>query len=1123
MPPLPGQLQPIADDIASIQRQIQERSAAALAAKQRGEDIGREIERTQLPQHAGSRQFQPLIRTKTAEYQQERRNLTAENEALQALGETQEQKVAEYNVGVEKYNQEAEATVKALPSTPYSSDVPKAQMAAEAGYITPESFAEYKSVAKANEAALKANEEAQNVNVANDIDKARYDWFTGELKNISEGKDVVHTVNISTSESGGVLSARGTTDVGGKFSNEYSGGSVLSSAYSKDEAIQKFVNSAVKKFGLNANDRIYVDGKLYQDTNLSPEEFKIAKDVSSGYLGYLDAVKQNLYAQRESLKANYGGTFAPSAAEMAMAPVSTFVGNLEGKAVKEIKQAQLKAGMLALPTAQWESQEFYEGKVAEVSKLAEVKLPDKIQIVGTPAQREQASKEWIANEIATGKYIADTVKPVRNEYGEITGIEGRQNPYYNPIPILSGLRDTTIGKPSDGIVIPEFGKMVPKMKADQDLKNAPILREYTSSDAPLDFRIRTSLNELAANVQSFDVLSKNIERAASSLLGNSTKETSAKTSDYLQAKYDVYAKAAQVRKSGSLLEFGKFAAESPVLQAQIGGYVIGGVIGGGSIAARLALRGTASQASKFLSFTGSKLPSAISSLAEQSRFIKYAGKVPTLIPSSLKLAEKAVQPAITVGGLGYIGYDIATSKTYGEAGAKALMLGIATPYAKEGFEDSLRTYSKLKLWSTPKETNINVLNPKVEAGKETFPTTKAGSFSKFKQEFVTKEGELAGFHATSEGYGSSEFAVRALPEPQLRSSDVPGMYVSPSQQGASTAFLRLSGSDSFKYSDLFSLKGLKSMLSSQPLDSEVYYIKGIKGIQRISGGSNVKKSREFLYSKRTNPGMAYIEPKMEKAGFKGEAQSVLPRDTLISAPIKTSKVNVRGFDVKVTQRRIKNARVSAKENYISNIGAKKKSLFRYRDISEATPSSVVFGISSPLLSLIKSPKSSTQVASSSKVTSISPSKYTPISSYKSTISKFTLPSYIAPAKSKTAPASSKVTSKYTPPTSYIKPPNKYTLGSYDYTPSKLKQIKSQPYGLYDLSVIKTSTRSETPPQPPQAPPTPPGGQEFLSLKSRRLGKRGTREFKLPEWNFGDTSAMLSLKIVKQKKGKKGRK
>lgn len=585
-------------------------------------------------------------------------------------------------------------------------------------------------------------------------------------------------------------------------------------------------------------------------------------------------------------------------------------------------QEQLKIQMLQSPTAQWSDKTAWEREVAKASQYAPAGTQFQGQLVPTLQEQQKAEQQISLKNQMLQSPTAQFSQEMKDEFKQYAVKEqARQN-----ILKASGLNYDKINP-----LIAANTAINANLQKQQDEYNAYMkeqnttYREYISSKAPLSWQAQQFIKNIGANVGSWDVLSKNIESFMNAKGG---KENPVDVSNYLKAREGYFTSVGERLDKGAVMvnlpfagqtkvpnylspEFGSILAESPVLQAEVLGYGIGAVLSGSTLIARAGLTATAKESSNILKFIESKTPSFISTKLypefaptygiSVERGLQYAGKVPSLIPKSMTFAERLVEPTAIAGGIAYIGYDIASSKTKGEAGAKIAMLGIGYPYAKAGFEDVSRLGSYLSSIGVPKTTRTDILNPRVEAGKETFPTTTAGEFGKFKQEFINpKTGELEVFHATSTGYGKSGFTVKGLPEAQLRRMDVPSLYVSPYTKGASTAFLRLQTAESV------SSYSLKNILSSRALNPEIYAISGAKGLERIQGGSNVKTSREFLYGKgKKTPtqGMLYVEPKTELGGFMGEAQAVFAEPTIISAPSSTSKVSVKGFDVKITERK----------------------------------------------------------------------------------------------------------------------------------------------------------------------------------------------------------------------------
>jgi len=253
--------------------------------------------------------------------------------------------------------------------------------------------------------------------------------------------------------------------------------------------------------------------------------------------------------------------------------------------------------------------------------------------------------------------------------------------------------------------------------------------------------------------------------------------------------------------------------------------------------------------------------------------------------------ERLVEPATGIIGIKSIETHISKSENKESAIFDTL---IALPIAGAGWKKGGEITSRITTFGL--ETIEPPIKPEVLSGKERFPTTHAGSFEKLKKEFKN-DNDFSGYHTTSEALPKGEVDVIGLPVKELRQKDVPGMYISPIEQGASKAFLRLENGE--KKISLFD-----SFLTSESLNPEINLITGIKDVKRISSGIDVEKSRKFLYSDKPEKGVAYIEPKIEMGGFEGEAQAVLPQGTKLSGVLVQRKTKVNGTYVKVSDRKI---------------------------------------------------------------------------------------------------------------------------------------------------------------------------------------------------------------------------
>ncbi len=285
---------------------------------------------------------------------------------------------AEKNIDAKIFAETAKSEIAKIDIAPNElADIEFVQGLLGKGYISSEDLASYKEVAQKNITNLE---------------------FGKKLESIAEGKDVVHIVNIQTSTTSRhgdqILEFVGRTDAGGRYSNEYSSGDMITIGRrgyvhkTPEQAIANAVEATRQKFGLNETDEIYVDGKLYQKSILTPEQLAIAKEVSSGTLSIEQAQIAQLHARRADLMSGYGGIVSK---EM-LAPVGTILDpvayakslGLEAKPT----QAQLKQQMLEKSQFTPSSREMALAPVgADVSGLIKMSDVESAHLFGGAEKR----------------------------------------------------------------------------------------------------------------------------------------------------------------------------------------------------------------------------------------------------------------------------------------------------------------------------------------------------------------------------------------------------------------------------------------------------------------------------------------------------------------------------------------------------------------------------------------------------------------------------------------------------------------------------------------------------------------------------------------------------------------
>jgi len=316
----------------------------------------------------------------------------------------------------------------------------------------------------------------------------------------------------------------------------------------------------------------------------------------------------------------------------------------------------------------------------------------------------------------------------------------------------------------------------------------------------------------------------------------------------------------------------------------------------------------------------------VGTFAARAALVGTAGKISKISPQAaniLKTGSLAVEPVVGAGVLGYVGKDLLSSKDYYEAVGKIATYGVMTPGAAFGYKQATKGITAFQTRGL--ETVPAPISPEVLSGKVTFPTTRAGKFKTFREEFRDIEGKFSGFHSTSEAFPKSGVTVAGKP---IRPLDVPGLYVSPYKAGASPVFLRVPG-------ETRAQQIISNIFSSSALKPEVNLIRGISDIRRIKEGKNVQKAREFLDKlgeeatprsleriprSREKAGAklrmgrkvpevdaltkAYIEPKLEMGGFRGEAQAILAPGTKIGRVTTSKRFLYKGQYIPLVERSI---------------------------------------------------------------------------------------------------------------------------------------------------------------------------------------------------------------------------
>ncbi len=207
------------------------------------------------------------------------------------------------------------------------------------------------------------------------------------FQDVSEGKDAVHVVRISTSRfrrKGDWTSAfTGTSDAGGTYANEYSSGEMITTDWKGrvQNTPEQFKEAAIRstraKFGLNENDTIYYDGELVQSPNVAGDVLDSARKIQAERSTYLNEVakykaEQQTFLKQSMLESPTTKWVSPTAYSEAFksqyrrVPEPDIVNNAL-IALTE-KQFSEKKKMLLSPTAMWDRPEFYAQEVGKFER-----------------------------------------------------------------------------------------------------------------------------------------------------------------------------------------------------------------------------------------------------------------------------------------------------------------------------------------------------------------------------------------------------------------------------------------------------------------------------------------------------------------------------------------------------------------------------------------------------------------------------------------------------------------------------------------------------------------------------------------------------------------------------------
>ncbi|AKB47392.1 hypothetical protein MSKOL_1615 [Methanosarcina sp. Kolksee] len=304
-------------------------------------------------------------------------------------------------------------------------------------------------------------------------------------------------------------------------------------------------------------------------------------------------------------------------------------------------------------------------------------------------------------------------------------------------------------------------------------------------------------------------------------------------------------------------------------------------------------------------------------------------------------AAGAIEPALNVG-LGALTIHEASKVKSVEQGVDFIAdIAVMGAGYKFGSKTSLKTYDVIRTKGLKEVPAGSMVKKSVLSGKERFPMTENPDSLAVIESFKDPTtGTKIGYHVTTAELGKSP-SVRGELNPK-HLSDIPGLYVSPVQEGASPNFLRISQNKASPYN---TLKQGYTILKKGTLQHNTLKIN--EGIKKIGSGlfgtpdpltpnalkislneisrlpENVRygewvdtpKGREFIpreaqkymLSQEAPKGTTFLTPVLEsktRIGRRAEAEAVIVPETTLTKTGESSYFKWEGRRVKLQEYKI---------------------------------------------------------------------------------------------------------------------------------------------------------------------------------------------------------------------------
>jgi len=370
-----------------------------------------------------------------------------------------------------------------------------------------------------------------------------------------------------------------------------------------------------------------------------------------------------------------------------------------------------------------------------------------------------------------------------------------------------------------------------------------------------------------------------------------------------------------------------------------------------------------------------------------------AGRVGLTKIGLSKLAG-AVEPTINVGLGAATVYEASKLKTVEEGAGFVSDIALMGVGYKTGTKASLKTYDVIRTKGLKEVPIKSLVKEPVLSGKEEFPMTKTPDAAAVLNSFRDPTtGAKIGYHATISELGSTPSVHGAINPKHL--SDVPGLYISPVQEGASPNFLRMGGESLNPLSAIS--KGLHLTIEGVKTENKKEIKQGLSSIKEgILGTSdpltpNVLKislnevtrlpenirygewidtpkgpkfrpigAQNYLLSPEAPKGTSFLTPLLEsktKSGIPAEAEAVIVPETILSKTGESSYFKWEGRRVKLQEYKINDSSIiESKTPKADMIESKRNSLSHEKSLTSAEELTATYRAEAPATKGILSEK-----------------------------------------------------------------------------------------------------------------------------------------------------------------------